>query len=112
MIPGMRKTLGQCRTKTVWLKQSSRGLCCQDRPRGARQADRELGELALPAVDRDRAAVLLGDNVPADRQAEPGPFAGRFGREERLKQLVPDLGCNAGAVVAHLDFDRLAEIAR
>src|SRR5262249_7662556 len=39
------------------------------------------------------------------------PFAGRLGREERLKQLVPDLWGNAGAVVTHADFDRLAEIA-
>ena len=41
----------------------------------------------------------------------PGAFAGRLGREERLKQLVPDFGRDAGAVVAHPDFDRLAQIA-
>ena len=59
----------------------------------------------------DRAAVLLRDDVPADRKAEPGAFAGRLGREERLEQFVPDLGRDAGAVVAHADFDRRAEIA-
>ncbi len=64
-----------------------------------------------PAVDRDRAAVLLRDDVVADRQAEAGAFAGRLGGEERLKQLVPDLGRDAGAVVAHPDFDRLAQVA-
>jgi hypothetical protein len=44
----------------------------------SRQADREFGEFADPAVDLDRAAMLLGDDVPADRQAEPGAFAGRL----------------------------------
>ena len=42
------------------------------------------------AVDIDRAAVLLRDDVPADRQAEPGALAGRLGRKERLKQFVAD----------------------
>ena len=31
------------------------------------QAHRELGEFADPAIDLDRAAVLLGHNVVADR---------------------------------------------
>jgi hypothetical protein len=43
------------------------------------QADRELGEFAEPAVYGDRSAMLLGDDVPADRQAAPGAFAGRLG---------------------------------
>src|SRR6266478_105787 len=33
----------------------------------ARQADREFGEFIGPAVDFDRAAVLLGDDVIGDR---------------------------------------------
>ena len=33
-------------------------------------------KLAEPAVDFDRSAVLLGDHVVGDRQAEPGAFAG------------------------------------
>jgi hypothetical protein len=74
--------------------------------------DRKFGELADPALDLDRAAVLLGDDVVGDRQAEPGAFPGRLGRHERLKQFVPDLRCDAGAVVAHPHFDRIAEIAR
>src|SRR5262249_15635227 len=77
----------------------------------ARQAYRELGEFAGFAVDRDRAAVLLRDDVVADRETEPRPLAGRLGREKRLKQLVPDLGRDAGTVVAHPDLDRLAPIA-
>src|SRR6516162_4519285 len=75
-----------------------------------RQPDREFGEFTDPAVDDDRSAMLLGDDVPADRQAEPGALAGRLGREEWLEQLFPELGRDAGAVVAHTDFDLIAEI--
>src|SRR6516225_9441538 len=78
---------------------------------GTRQADREFGEFAGFAVDRDGAAMLLRDDVVADREAETGALTGRLGREERLKQLVPDFGRDAGAVVAHPDLDRLAQIA-
>ena len=53
----------------------------------------------------------LRDDVVGDRQAEPGALAGRLGGEERLEQLVPDVGRNAGAVVAHADFHRVAELA-
>jgi hypothetical protein len=49
---------------------------------GARQADREFGEFVDPAVDLDRAAVLLGDDVIGDREAEPGAFPGGLGRNE------------------------------
>jgi len=55
--------------------------------------------------------MLLGHNVPADREAEPGAFAGWFGGKERLEQFVPDLGRDAGAVVTHPDFDRFAKVA-
>ena len=65
----------------------------------ARQAHGELGERAHLAVDLDRTAVLLRDDVVADRQAEPSALTGRLGREERLEQFVPDLGRNAGPVV-------------
>ena len=51
----------------------------------ARQADDELGEFVRSAVDLDRAAVLLGDDVVADRQAQSRAFAGRLGGKERLK---------------------------
>ena len=54
---------------------------------GTRQADRKFGELAEPAVDLDRAAVLLGDDVIGDRQAEAGAFAGRLCCNKGLKQL-------------------------
>ena len=38
--------------------------------------------------------MLLGHNIVADREAEAGAFASRFGGEERLKELVLDLGRN------------------
>src|SRR5580693_5990547 len=74
----------------------------------AGQADCKFGEFAEPAVDLDRAAVLLRDDVIADRETQPGAFAGRLGRKERLEQFVPDLGGDAGAVVPHPDLDCLA----
>ena len=49
--------------------------------------------------------MLLDDDVVADRQTKTGPFAGGLGREERLEDLVPHLGRNAGAVVADPDLD-------
>src|SRR5205823_14162379 len=75
------------------------------------QAHGEFGVRTGLALHRDRAAMLLGHDVVADRQAKPGTLAGWLGGEERLEQLVPDLRRNAGAVVAHLDLYRLAEIA-
>ena len=47
----------------------------------------ELGKRAETAIDGDYAAMLLGDDVPADRQTKTGAFTGRLGREERPKQL-------------------------
>src|SRR5215217_185247 len=76
------------------------------------QADGELGERAGFALDRDRAAMLLGDDVVADRQAEPGALAGRLGREERLEQPGPVFRRDADAVVVYPDLDHIAEIAR
>src|SRR5258708_25274928 len=47
------------------------------RPRlaGARQADRELGELAYFAIHRDRSAVLLAHDIVADRPTKPAALA-------------------------------------
>src|SRR6266404_5499098 len=78
---------------------------------GTRQADREFGEFALPAVDGNRPAMLLDDDVIADRETQPGAFAG-FGGEKRLEQLLFDLGRDAGAVVADTDLDIGPEVAR
>src|SRR5215213_6690821 len=51
--------------------------------------------------------MLLRDDVVTDRQTQAGALAGRLGREEGLEQLVPDLGRNARAVVAHRDLDHV-----
>jgi hypothetical protein len=56
--------------------------------------------------------MLLGHDVVADRQAEASAFTGRLCGEEWLKELVFNLGWNAGAVVAYADLDRFAEISR
>jgi hypothetical protein len=55
--------------------------------------------------------MLLGHDIIANGQAEAGSLSGRFGREERLEQFVPDLGWNAGTVITDPDFDSIAEIS-
>src|SRR5215469_365143 len=77
----------------------------------SRQPHRKLREVTDFAVDRDGAAVLLGYDLVADRQPEPGALAGRLGREERLEQLVPVFQGNTDAIVTHPDFDAFAELA-
>jgi hypothetical protein len=54
--------------------------------------------------------MLLDDDVVTDREAKPGPFSGRLGREERVKHLLLHLGRNASAVVADPDFDAVAKV--
>jgi hypothetical protein len=76
------------------------------------QSNSKLGKLADPAAEGDGAAVLLGHDVVTDREAKAGAFPGWPGCEERLKELVLDLGWNADAVVAYLDLNRIAEILR
>src|ERR1700730_6951828 len=78
---------------------------------GLRGSRSKFGELADLAIDGVRAAMLLGHDVVADREAKPGALTGRLGREERLEQLVLDLRDYAGAVVADADFDCIAEIS-
>jgi hypothetical protein len=55
--------------------------------------------------------MLLGNDVVADRQAKSRPLTGRLGREERLEQLVFDLGLDADAIVSDPDLDGVEEIA-
>src|SRR3954466_9807189 len=76
-----------------------------------RQAQDELGELPRLAVDRDRPAMLLRDDVVADRQAEAGALAGRLGGEEGLEQFLANLGRHPNAVVAPPHLTRLTEVA-
>jgi len=57
------------------------GPCRSPRQRtsASGQPYRELGEVADFAIDRERAAVLLGYDLVAYRQAKSRTFAGRFG---------------------------------
>src|SRR6516162_2223366 len=76
------------------------------------QAHDELGIDPGFALDLDRAAMLLGHDVIADRQTKPGSFACRLRREEWLKQLVLDFRLDADAVIANPDFDLVAPMSR
>src|ERR1700730_16541025 len=69
----------------------------------ARQDDDELSERIDLAIDCDRSAMLLRDDVVGDGQPKPGALACWLGGEERLEQFVPDLGRNAGTVVPYAD---------
>src|SRR5215469_14503374 len=77
-----------------------------------RQANGELGKGSWLTLDGDRAAVLLRDDVVADREAQAGALTSRLGRKERLEQLVPDLGWDAGAVVLYPHLDAAFHFAR
>src|SRR5262245_1657882 len=84
---------------------------CRARPRPSRQPHRELGEVIDFAVDRDGAAVLLGYDLVADRQSEPGALAGRLGREERLEQFLLVFLRNPDAIVTNADLDSVGKVA-
>ena len=53
--------------------------------------------------------MLLDDDIVANRQAKPGPFACRLGRKERVEHFVFDFRWDAGAVVPDSDLDPVAE---
>ena len=55
--------------------------------------------------------MLLHDDVMADREAETGTLASRLCRKERIEQLFPDLGRNAGAVVTYRDLHMITKVA-
>src|SRR5215813_12461864 len=78
----------------------------------AGQSDGELRVLADPAIDLYCAAMLLGHDVVADREAKASSFAGRLGCEEWLKKLVLDLRGNADAIIADTNFHCISEISR
>ena len=70
----------------------------------ARQEDAEGGAAAFGRIAEYPAAGLLDDAID-HRQAKPGALADLLGREERLENLVHNVGGNAGAGVLHLDGD-------
>ena len=54
--------------------------------------------------------MLLHDDVVSDGQA--GALSSWFCRKEGIEHLFPDLGWNAGAVVANSDLYAVAEVLR
>jgi len=54
--------------------------------------------------------MLLDDDIVTDGEAEAGALAGRLGCEEGVEHLFPDLGRNAGTVVADRNLYSIAEV--
>ena len=77
-----------------------------------RQNDLELSETPGLRLDIDAAAMLFYDDVVAHRQAKPGTFARRFGREERVEYFLFDLFRDSGPVVANADLNLVSEVLR
>jgi hypothetical protein len=80
---GLKADLGgQTRINAVLLNMPIFALMPRYDPtrwRTARQPHGELANSADLALDLDRSAVMLQDDIPADRQPKVGPVAGRFG---------------------------------
>src|SRR5262249_56182276 len=87
------------------------GASSRHRRPAPRQPYRELGEVARFAVDCDGAAMLLGYDLVADRQAKSRTFAGRLGRKEGLEQFLPILRRNTDPIVTYPNLDTFAELA-
>src|SRR6185312_7783247 len=75
---------------------------------GTRQYNGELGKFAGERIDIDRATMLFDDDVVAHRQSQPGAFAGRLGRKERVEHLFLHVRRYARAVVADSDLDMVS----
>ena len=67
-----------------------------------RQENIERRALAFLRVDIDEAAGLLDDTVHG-RKPETGALADFLGREERLEDLVDDIGWDSGAGIRYGD---------
>src|SRR5208282_49638 len=78
---------------------------------GAWKDDGELRKGARLGRDLEHPAVLLDDDVVADRETEAGAFAGGLGGEERIEHFRLHLGGNACPVVANGDLDAFPEVA-
>jgi hypothetical protein len=100
-------------------RSGSRGRTCRSRRRrrlgvgdrrhgsgnlDPRQADRERRPTAGLRGDRDLATGPRGEAAD-HREAQPGALVGRLRREERLENLVDDLGRDPRSGVADVDLD-------
>src|SRR5579862_8827118 len=75
-----------------------------------RQNNPKFGELAGLGIDLYGPAMLLDDDVMADREPKPRTFTRWLGGEKRIEHLLLHVGRYAGAVVANADFDAVAEV--
>jgi len=72
--------------------------------------DFEFREFAGLGIDLYRPRMLLYDDVVGDGQAKARALSSGFCREEGIEHLFPDLGRNAGAVVANPNFNFVTEV--
>ena len=120
--PALSSRLARMRRLTVLSSTTSAVTCCPGASRayerrrrsvrrvrrrvivGAHQRQREVEAAALAdaCCRRCRSDAHAAQQVPADRQAEPGAAGGRarFGLRERVEDLVELLRLDAGAGVA------------
>jgi hypothetical protein len=77
-----------------------------------RQHDLELSEKSGLRLDIYAAAMLLYDDVVAHRQAKPGTFARRLGREKWVKYFVFDPVRDARPIIANTDLNLVSEVLR
>src|SRR4029078_8969051 len=75
--------------------------------KAARQVDLDRGSFADLAVNPDMAAALSYEAVDL-AEAETGPRAGRFCREERIERLADEFLRHADAGIRYRDHDVLA----
>src|SRR4051812_29311868 len=68
---------------------------------GARECDAKCRTAAVAVEGFDASLISLGDRLHDD-QAQTESLC--FGREEGFEQMLPDLRCEAGAIVLHDDF--------
>src|SRR5579862_7873899 len=74
-----------------------------------RQNNPKFGELAGLGIDLYGPAMLLDDDVMADREPKPRTFTRWLGGEKRIEHLFPNLRRNADTIVAYPDLHVVAE---
>src|SRR5262245_5530237 len=72
----------------------------------------ELRKLADLALDFHCPSVLLRHDLIADRKTEARASARWLGREERLEQLVLNVGGNADQIIPNTEFNCVPKISR
>jgi hypothetical protein len=70
-----------------------------------RQSDHKLRELPVLGFHFDLPAMLLHDDVVANRQSQSRALSRRLRRKKRIENLLANICRNAIAIVANADFD-------